>query len=41
MTGSLYFVATGREDGSHYFSRTLEEHQKAVRRYLSKLRERS
>ncbi|MCP3906790.1 MAG: endolytic transglycosylase MltG [Oceanicoccus sp.] len=28
---SLYFVAKG--DGSHYFSDTLEEHQKAVRKY--------
>lgn len=28
---SLYFVARG--DGSHHFSRTLEEHQRAVRRY--------
>jgi len=28
---SLYFVAKG--DGSHYFSDTLEEHLKAVRRY--------
>ena len=27
----LYFVAKG--DGSHYFSSTLEEHQKAVRKY--------
>ena len=28
---SLYFVAKG--DGSHHFSRTLEEHQTAVRKY--------
>ncbi|MDC0589518.1 endolytic transglycosylase MltG [Porticoccaceae bacterium] len=28
---SLYFVARG--DGAHYFSDTLEEHQKAVRQY--------
>ncbi|NEX21129.1 endolytic transglycosylase MltG [Thiorhodococcus mannitoliphagus] len=29
---ALYFVARG--DGSHVFSRTLEEHQRAVRRYI-------
>ncbi len=28
---ALYFVAKG--DGSHYFSNTLEEHQKAVKKY--------
>ena len=28
---SLYFVARG--DGGHYFSDTLDEHRKAVRRY--------
>ncbi|HSN73137.1 MAG TPA: endolytic transglycosylase MltG [Steroidobacteraceae bacterium] len=39
VTGALYFVATGNGDGSHYFSKTLPEHQAAVRRYLRKLRE--
>ncbi len=33
-TGAIYFVATGRGDGSHYFSSTLEEHERAVRDYL-------
>lgn len=37
---ALYFVATGRADGSHYFSATLEEHNIAVQRYLKTLRER-
>jgi UPF0755 protein len=37
---TLYFVATGRPDGSHYFSTTLEEHNRAVQRYLATLRER-
>jgi len=36
-TGALYFVATGRGDGSHYFSATLEEHERAVRDYLRRL----
>ena len=35
---SLFFVATGNGDGSHYFSSTLEEHQQAVRRYLDRRR---
>lgn len=30
---AIYFVATGRADGSHYFSATFEEHQRAVREY--------
>ncbi|WP_129782040.1 endolytic transglycosylase MltG [Peristeroidobacter soli] len=37
-TGALFFVATGNGDGSHYFSRTLAEHNAAVKRYLQKLR---
>ena len=31
--GYLYFVATGDGLGSHYFSRTLEEHNMAVKKY--------
>lgn len=38
ISGALYFVATGRGDGSHYFSKTLEEHEQAVRDYLQLLR---
>ncbi len=37
-TGALYFVATGEPDGSHSFSKTLEEHNAAVRRYLQRTR---
>jgi len=36
-TDALYFVATGRGDGSHNFSATLEEHERAVREYLRRL----
>lgn len=39
-SGAIYFVATGRPDGSHYFSKTLEEHDQAVRDYLRELRSR-
>lgn len=34
---ALYFVATGEDDGSHFFSSTLEEHNRAVARYLARL----
>jgi UPF0755 protein len=37
-SGELYFVATGTGDGGHHFSRTLEEHNAAVRSYLEHLR---
>src|SRR6056297_2534162 len=37
---TLYFVATARPDGSHYFSETLAEHNRAVQRYLETLRAR-
>jgi UPF0755 protein len=37
--GELFFVATGDGDGSHAFSRTLAEHEAAVRRYLVKYRQ--
>jgi UPF0755 protein len=38
ITGAIYFVATGRPDGSHFFSATLEQHEQAVRDYLRRLR---
>jgi UPF0755 protein len=37
-TGELYFVATAAGDGGHHFSKTLEEHNAAVRSYLERLR---
>ena len=36
---TLYFVATGLGDGSHAFSVTKDEHDRAVRAYLARLRE--
>jgi UPF0755 protein len=35
---TLYFVATGENDGTHVFSRTLEEHNAAVAAYIARLR---
>lgn len=32
-TKALYFVATGGGDGAHYFSASLKEHNKAVKKY--------
>lgn len=39
--GELYFVATGLPDGSHEFSKTLKDHEAAVRRYLVRYRQRN
>ncbi|HET9388899.1 MAG TPA: endolytic transglycosylase MltG [Steroidobacteraceae bacterium] len=36
-TGDLYFVATGTGDGRHHFSKSLEEHNTAVKSYLEHL----
>lgn len=41
MTGELYFVASGVGDGSHVFSKTYEEHSRAVARYLTISRRRA
>jgi UPF0755 protein len=38
-TGDLYFVATAAGDGAHHFSKTLEEHNAAVKQYLGRLRQ--
>lgn len=36
--GELFFVATGSGDGSHAFSKTLAEHERAVKEYLVRYR---
>jgi UPF0755 protein len=38
-TGELYFVASGLGDGAHHFSKTLLEHNSAVKEYLARLRQ--
>lgn len=40
-SGARFFVATGDPDGSHYFSKTLAEHNAAVKRLLARLRSRA
>jgi UPF0755 protein len=40
-TDALYFVASGRGDGSHIFSATLEQQNAAVAQYLARQRQRA
>jgi len=40
-TDALYFVASGRGDGSHVFSATLDEHNAAVAQYLARQRQKA
>jgi len=40
-TGDIFFVATGDGTGAHHFSKTLEEHNQAVRKFLARLRQQS
>jgi UPF0755 protein len=37
--GELFFVATGLGDGAHVFSKTLAQHEAAVRQYLARYRQ--
>jgi len=39
-TDAIYFVASGKGDGSHTFSATLEQHNAAVATYLARQRRR-
>jgi UPF0755 protein len=39
VRGEIYFVATGLGDGAHVFSRTLAEHEAAVKQYLVRYRQ--
>ncbi len=41
QTDAMYFVASGRGDGSHVFSATLEKHNAAVAQYLSRQRQKA
>ncbi len=41
VTGDIFFVATGDGTGAHFFSKTLEEHNAAVRRFLARLKQQS
>ena len=40
-TDALYFVASGKGDGSHVFSATLEQHNAAVAEYLARQRQKA
>jgi UPF0755 protein len=40
-TDAVYFVASGKGDGSHVFSATLEQHNAAVAQYLSRQRQKA
>jgi len=40
-TDALYFVASDKGDGSHVFSATLEQHNAAVAKYVSRQRQRA
>jgi UPF0755 protein len=40
-TDAIYFVASGKGDGSHVFSATLDQHNAAVAQYLSRQRQKA
>ena len=40
-TGDIFFVAVGDGTGAHHFSKTLEEHNEAVRQFLARLHQQS